>query len=77
MPDFVEEDLIGDLAICADVLTLEAEQQNKTVDDHWAHITIHGTLHLLGYDHIEDQEAEQMELLEIKLLAKLGIDNPY
>jgi len=77
LPDFVEEDLIGDLAICADVLTLEAEQQNKTVDDHWAHLTIHGTLHLLGYDHIEDQEAEQMELLEIKLLAKLGIDNPY
>jgi probable rRNA maturation factor len=77
LPEYVEEDLIGDLAICRDVLIEEAEQQNKNVDDHWAHLVMHGTLHLLGYDHIEDKEAEKMESLEIILLKKLEINNPY
>ncbi|MFK8011731.1 MAG: rRNA maturation RNase YbeY [Marinicellaceae bacterium] len=77
LPDIVEEILIGDLAICAEVVLDEAEQQIKSPTDHWAHLTIHGCLHLLGYDHIEDDEAEEMEAIEIKLLAKLGIKSPY
>jgi len=77
LPEFVEEALIGDLAICAEVVEQEAKEQNKNVTDHWAHMTIHGTLHLLGYDHIQDNEAEIMEALEIKLLKRLNIPNPY
>ena len=77
LPEFVEEILIGDLAICAEVVADEAKQQNKTPGHHWAHLTIHGGLHLLGYDHIDDDEAEEMEAIEIKLLNQLGIENPY
>ena len=77
LPEFVEEILIGDLAICAEVVSKEAQQQSKILEHHWAHLTIHGCLHLLGYDHIEDDEAEQMEQLEIKVLDQLGFPNPY
>jgi probable rRNA maturation factor len=77
LPEFVEEILIGDLAICAEVVAEEAKKQNKILDHHWAHLTIHGCLHLLGYDHIDDKEAEEMEAIEIKLLKQLGIENPY
>ena len=77
IPDFVDSPLLGDLAICVDVVEKEAENQKKTAKDHWAHLTIHGCLHLLGYDHIEDVEAEAMESLEIELLALLGITSPY
>jgi len=77
LPDFVEEDLIGDLAICVEVVEEEAKQQNKTLSNHWAHLTIHGCLHLLGYDHIQDDEADIMENLEIQLLEQLAIENPY
>jgi probable rRNA maturation factor len=77
LPEFVGEDLIGDLAICAAVVKEEVKQQNKTLSDHWAHLTIHGCLHLLGYDHIQDDDAEVMENLEIQLLEHLGIENPY
>lgn len=76
-PDGIEMDLLGDLVICAPKIADEARQQNKPLNDHWAHITIHGVLHLLGYDHIEDSEAEEMETLEIKLLNMLKIANPY
>lgn len=69
--------LIGDLVICAPVVIQEALEQKKTAEAHWAHMVIHGTLHLLGYDHIEMDEAEQMEKLEVTLLAKLGYANPY
>ena len=69
--------LLGDLVICVPVIIAEASEQKKTVSDHFAHMIVHGTLHLLGYDHIDDDEAEQMELLEIQLLAELGIDDPY
>lgn len=77
LPDGVELDLLGDLVICAPVLEREALQQHKALVDHWAHIIIHGVLHLLGYDHIDDTEAEQMEALEIAILSKLNIKNPY
>nr|WP_010131240.1 rRNA maturation RNase YbeY [Microbulbifer agarilyticus] len=69
--------LLGDLVICAQVVALEAEQQHKACSAHWAHMVVHGTLHLLGYDHIEDDEAEIMENLETRILAALGIDDPY
>jgi probable rRNA maturation factor len=76
-PDGFDTDLLGDLVICAPLIALEALQQNKQLFDHWAHITIHGVLHLLGYDHIDDAEAEEMEALEIKILSRLNINNPY
>jgi len=76
-PDGVEMDLLGDLVICAPLIYREAKEQNKLPEHHWAHITIHGVLHLLGYDHIEEGEAEEMESLEIKLLNMLNIANPY
>lgn len=77
IPDFVESTHLGDLAICAPVVEEEALEQNKSINNHWAHLTIHGCLHLLGYDHIEDQDADEMEALEVELLAGLGIRNPY
>ncbi|NVK22125.1 MAG: rRNA maturation RNase YbeY [Kangiellaceae bacterium] len=73
----LDKDILGDLVICAAVVEQEAEQQNKPLMSHWAHMVIHGCLHLLGYDHINEQEAQEMESLEIELLAILGIDNPY
>lgn len=76
-PEHIEIDLLGDLVICVPVLSREAAEQGKALFAHWAHITIHGVLHLLGYDHIDDDEAEQMEALEIELLGKLNIANPY
>jgi probable rRNA maturation factor len=59
------------------VVLREAREQGKTLSQHWAHLLIHGLLHLQGYDHITDTEAEEMEGLEIQLLAKLGFPNPY
>ena len=69
--------LFGDLIICAPVVNQEALEQGKALEAHWAHMVCHGVLHLLGYDHIESEEAEQMEKLEVTLLAKLGYANPY
>ncbi|MCB1584225.1 MAG: rRNA maturation RNase YbeY [Xanthomonadales bacterium] len=77
IPDFVESEHIGDLAICASVVEQEALEQNKPLNHHWAHMTIHGLLHLLGYDHIDDAEAEEMEAFEIQLLYEIGVKNPY
>jgi probable rRNA maturation factor len=76
-PDFVESDYIGDIAICVAVLTEEAQTQNKTNKAHWAHLCVHGLLHLLGYDHIHEEHARIMETLETSILASLGIDDPY
>jgi probable rRNA maturation factor len=77
VPDGIELNLLGDLVICAPVLEREAAEQNKPLHNHWAHIVIHGTLHLLGYDHIDDTQAEEMETKEIELLQTLSIPNPY
>jgi probable rRNA maturation factor len=68
---------LGDCAICAELVEEEARLQNTPRLAHWAHLTIHGVLHLLGYDHIHDHDANIMEPLEIKILADLGFDNPY
>ena len=69
---------LGDLVICIPVVLQEAEQQQKTSQNHFAHLLVHGILHLLGYDHeLGEEEAEEMEALEIEILAKLGIGNPY
>jgi probable rRNA maturation factor len=69
--------LLGDLVICAPVVEREAAEQHKRLSDHWAHMIIHGLLHLLGYDHIEENEAEEMETKEIAILKQLQIENPY
>ena len=76
-PEPIESDLLGDLLICPAVIEIEAQQQHKQLTHHWAHIVIHGLLHLLGYDHINDTDATEMESLEIKLLQKITINNPY
>ncbi len=76
-PPGLDLPLIGDLVICADVVKQEAAEQNKTLDAHWAHMVVHGCLHLLGYDHIEDDEAEVMETMEKRILLQLGFDDPY
>ena len=69
--------LLGDLVICVPVVEKEAAEQNKALTAHWAHLVIHGCLHLLGYDHIENAEAEEMESLERQLLAEIGYPDPY
>ena len=69
---------IGDLVICIPVVLQEAIDQNKTPIEHFTHMLVHGTLHLMGYDHeTSDEDAEEMEALEIEILAKLGFKNPY
>lgn len=73
----LEVPFLGDLIICATIIEQEALEQQKQSLDHWAHITIHGCLHLLGYDHIEDQEANEMETLEKLILKQFNITDPY
>lgn len=75
--DVLTNDILGDLVICAPVVECEAEQQKKLLESHWAHMVIHGCLHLQGYDHIDEPDRIKMEAIEIKLLASIGIDNPY
>lgn len=76
-PPEVPIPLLGDIVICAPVVIREATEQGKAVNAHWAHLIIHGVLHLLGYDHIEDADATLMEALEIQLLVQLAYPNPY
>lgn len=81
VPEGLPEDFdfpqLGDLVICAPVVAREAAEQGKALNDHYAHLTVHGVLHLLGFDHIEDGEAEEMEALERVILASLDIADPY
>ena len=77
LPEEVGVHFLGDIALCASVIKQEAEQQSKEEQSHWAHMIVHGMLHLQGYDHVEDAEAEEMEKLEVGILNKLGFDNPY
>jgi probable rRNA maturation factor len=77
LPEEIRQSQLGDLLICAPVVVREALQQNRAEVDHWAHLTIHGLLHLLGYDHERPDEAVVMESLETEILAKLGISDPY
>ncbi|TMP38582.1 rRNA maturation RNase YbeY [Pseudoalteromonas rubra] len=76
-PPGIELPLVGDLIICPQVVFREAEEQEKTFHDHFAHMVVHGCLHLLGFDHINEQDANEMESLEKEFLADLGIADPY
>ncbi len=71
------EQYLGDIAICAKLVEQEANKQLKLVESHWAHLVIHGVLHLLGFDHNDEEQATEMETLEIAILASVGISNPY
>ncbi|EAQ67026.1 hypothetical protein MED121_13900 [Marinomonas sp. MED121] len=77
VPDGIELPLLGDLVICRQVVEKEAVEQNKKLFHHWAHMVIHGTLHLRGFDHIKEDDAQEMESLEISILGQLDIPNPY
>jgi len=77
LPPGIDIPLLGDVVVCAPLVGEEAEEQSKPPQSHWAHLVIHGVLHLLGHDHLEAQEAEEMEALEIELLASIGFGNPY
>lgn len=76
-PPAVSNHYLGDLVICAGVVAAEAVEQDKALNHHWAHMVVHGVLHLLGYDHIKNAEAERMEALERTILATLKIPDPY
>jgi probable rRNA maturation factor len=76
-PDEVDLKILGDIALCADVINTEARQQHKPAQAHWAHMVVHGMLHLQGYDHMDEHQADEMEALEIRILDQLGFDNPY
>ena len=77
LPEEIRQPQLGDLLICAPVVAREAKEQQRPETDHWAHLTIHGVLHLLGYDHEQADEAGVMETLETEILAKLGVSDPY
>lgn len=77
LPPGFPANVLGDLAICAAVVERESIEQSKRLEHHWAHMVIHGVLHLIGFDHINDEDAEVMESLERDLLAQLHIPDPY
>ncbi len=76
-PPGVPVDHLGDLVICAEVVEREAREQGKSARAHMAHLLIHGVLHLLGFDHLDDRSAGEMEAIEIALLARIGVSDPY
>lgn len=73
----IAPDLLGDVVICAPVVESEAREQGKSLTAHWTHMVIHGTLHLLGFDHVDEDHAREMELLEARILKELGYSDPY
>ena len=75
--DYLDYECLGDLVICAPIVELEAQQQSKSLQAHWAHMVVHGMLHLQGYDHQNATEADEMEALEAKILSTLSYSNPY
>ncbi len=77
LQDAYAQQHLGDLVLCEKIVIEEAKAQHKTPEQHWAHLVIHGVLHLQGFDHINDDEATKMEALEIEILESLGFDNPY
>ena len=77
LPEEVGLPLLGDIVICAPLVSEEALAQNSSVEAHWAHLTIHGVFHLLGYDHQSDEDAAEMESLESEILLSLGFPDPY
>jgi probable rRNA maturation factor len=77
LPELLKGDFLGDLAICAPVVQQEASAQHKNLESHFAHLIVHGTLHLLGYDHIQEADALEMENEEIRILNQLGYPDPY
>lgn len=76
-PGGINIGLLGDIALCAEVIRVEAHEQGKNLQSHWAHMLVHAMLHLQGYDHVTEQDAQRMENLETEILHKLGIDDPY
>lgn len=77
LPPALQLPLLGDIVICAPVIAAEAAAQGKAASAHWAHMLVHGTLHLLGHDHMDAHEAKQMESIETRILAELGFPCPY
>jgi len=77
IPENVKLPLLGDIVLCAPVIAREAREQHKTINAHYAHLTVHGILHLLGFDHDDEREAEIMETIERGVLAVLGLPDPY
>ncbi len=75
--ELIQAELLGDIVICAPVVMREAEQQKKAPRAHWAHMVVHGCLHILGYDHLQDEEANAMESRERSILNALGFEDPY
>ncbi|MCW2312859.1 rRNA maturation RNase YbeY [Rhodoferax antarcticus] len=76
--DYTQEPIVtADLVLCAPVVAQEAKEQNKTLEEHYAHLLVHGTLHAQGWDHNEDEDAQVMELRESEIMARLGFENPY
>jgi probable rRNA maturation factor len=76
--DYTQEPIVtADLVLCAPVVAHEAKEQNKTLEEHYAHLLVHGTLHAQGWDHDEEEDAQVMELRETDIMARLGFDNPY
>ena len=77
LPEDIDADYLGDIVVCAEVVRREARDQNKSLPGHWAHMLVHGVLHLQGYDHQEDAEAAEMEALETEILGEMGYPDPY
>ncbi len=77
LPEGIDHPLLGDIVVCPAVVNREAAEQHKTTEQHWTHMLVHGSLHLLGYDHVDPAEAEEMEALETLILSGLGHPCPY